>query len=88
MTCGGLSVAWDTALGGVAVAHEHAVGGAAWAGHVNDDAAAAIVSGQPLAAAVHWLAANWAWVVPLTVPVSLLVCGAALLLMYRRGPRP
>jgi hypothetical protein len=71
----------------VAAAHEYAVGGAAWAEHANDDAATAVISGQPLLAGIHWLAANSSWLTPLIVPAVLLACGAALLLMYRRQPR-
>jgi RNA polymerase sigma factor (sigma-70 family) len=85
--CGGGGVAWHAAQRDAAVAQEYAVGGAAWAEHANDDAAKSVISDQPLLVALHWLEANASWLTPLIVPVFLLACGAALLLMYRRQPR-
>jgi hypothetical protein len=93
--CGGLALGWDLACGAAAVAqhaaegaaavaHDYAVGVAAWATHVNDGAATAAISGQPMSAAIRWSMANGAWLAPMTVAAVLLGCGAALLLMYRR----
>jgi hypothetical protein len=85
VACGGGAAAWHAAYGGAAVAHGYAVGGGAWAQHVNDEAAKAILLNHPLVRGVEWYNANTGWCTTVIVLLSLLVPGAMLPLMYRRG---
>jgi hypothetical protein len=85
VACGGGAVAWHAALGGGAAADGYAVGGAAWARHVNDEAARAVLLTHPLAQGWLWAPDQAGWFAVGVVLLILLMVGALLPLMYRRG---
>jgi RNA polymerase sigma factor (sigma-70 family) len=88
VAAGGGAVAWHAAYGGAAVAHSYAVGGGAWAEHANDDAARALLLDHPLRHAIEWSGANGGWIGAGMGPLSVLLAGVLVLLMYRREPNP
>jgi len=94
---GGGAVAWDlaagggaaavhAAFGGAAVARDFAVGGAAWAEHVNDEAAKAVVNGHPLTDGMLWYSAHAVWPALGIVGLALALSLGLMNLMYRRRP--
>jgi RNA polymerase sigma factor (sigma-70 family) len=85
VACGGGAVARRAAYGGAAVARDYAVGGGAWAHHVNDEAARAVLLNHPLVRGLGWYNAHTGWCTAAIVLLSLLVPGAMLPLMYRRS---
>lgn len=83
VAAGGIAVSWHAAFGGAAIAHDFAVGAGAWAEHINDQAAKAVLLDHPIVQGMDWYNANLAFCLIGIAALSLLPL-ATWPLMYRK----